>query len=162
MKKTMNLTYKKRARKNNGCIQTVAFISKISPSPATFCDASVKVDNLGRSISVRVALWDLQSCDFWIEELSNLSGMCKRTAVDAAEAVAIQKAHYLIPGNKIFSDSQNAIRLCSREFGIHAEWIPRELNGIVNILAKKNSPGRGYVAFNNPSPTRGWIDLVYN
>lgn len=159
----MEFDSEKRARSNNGCIQSMQLISKFFPSPIVFCDASVRVDASEKPVYAQIALWDLQSCEFLIEQVPDLPlllGLTKRMAVDKSEAAAIKKAHDLFPDDKILSDSKNAIRACSRDLDIHAEWIPRELNGIANLLAKYHDPGHGYIAFNNPSPTRGWISLV--
>lgn len=157
--------YQKKSRSYNGFKQTISFIHEKYPNNLVFCDASVVgFDGIAVTKKFKVAVWELSSCQFFVEEVSLTASEIirgKSFSVDKAEAMAIQKAFSLFPlADKVYSDSNNAVLYCSRFLSLNPVWIPRELNAIADMLTKRNV-GNGYLVFNDVSPRRRWLDIVY-
>lgn len=155
----MNFQYEKRANGSRCYVQSFHFIMDLFPAYVAFTDASVKSNRKNRCVSARLAIFELRTCGFQVVNHSAVVGKNNRLAVDQAEIAAIKLAAKNFPGYKILSDSKTAVGYC-QERGFNTEWIPRELNGFANSLAKNSSLSSGYIAFNKDHPSEGWIDFV--
>lgn len=129
-----------------------------------YCDAGVNVLPDGFTVDrISLAFWYAGDLSFSIKYFP-IKPTGKRDAVNIGELKAIFFAAESFPSAKIKTDSQTAIIIAEHffpEVAARLEWIPREKNGIANLLCKLNKQGSGYIAFNKCEVARGWMDLVW-
>jgi hypothetical protein len=106
-----------------------------------------------------MAAFYLNSLRFEVKFLP-MASIFKSLGVDVAETLAIKEVAMM--GQKIFSDSQNAIFIAKTILGVDASWLSRCENMPANWLAKNKKEGKGLVRINSFSPSRKCIEFHFD
>jgi len=155
----MNFEYKKKSRGSTSMSQIPNYIKHIAYTKTAFCDASIRLEGY-QPVEGILAAWSAQDFSFVTKPVVFPCEFPsdKKAGVDALELMAIRFCSEAFPDHFIRSDSRNACGV-ARLMGIaEPEWIPRELNTLADFIAKSKIAS-GYIVFNSPQPSRGWIFL---